>query len=182
MEKGGSMKTSKKTCLFAIVCLVSGILVLPGQTKKNPPPSQQQPPISVVKCIDVIIPSFTATLVNTQVNTPGIEFPTDTVKLQAVLKNSGLLPLPADALIEILLYKNGTLIKRVVFTGILGANGSTWTWNHVDSFPHGASTFYMIYAAQWMYAECTVDNNGASFYVNENLLHAAQHFQFQLPK
>jgi hypothetical protein len=173
MKEGETMKNSKKICLLVPVCLAFGILILPGQTKKVPPAPQPKPP-TVRKCFDIVIPSFTATLVSSQLNTPGIEFPTDTVKLQVVLKNAGLMPLPADTQIELRLYRNGELIKLLYFSNILGAGSSTWTWTYTDTFPHGQKTFYLVWAGQTMYQECSVDNNGASFYVNEELLHAVK--------
>jgi hypothetical protein len=173
MKERETMKNAKKIRLLLPACMIFGIMILPGQMKRVPPVSQPKPPI-VIKCIDIIIPTFTATLVSTQVGRPGIEFPTDTVTLRAVLKNAGLLPLPADAQIELRLYRNNEPIKILNFTNILGAGGSTWTWTCTDTFPHGLKTLYMVWAGQIMYQECSVDNNAASFYVNETLLHAVK--------
>ena len=167
------MRKASMSIVFALVFMAADILILPGQIKKVSLPSQRKPP-TVRKCIDIIVDSFTATLVSTQVGTPGIEFPTDTVKLRAVLKNVGILPLPSDAFIELGLYRNNENIRSHSYANILGASGSAWAWTYTDTFVHGTPTLYLIYAGQGRYQECLLGNNGKSFYVNETLLHAAK--------
>jgi hypothetical protein len=131
----------------------------------------KKPP--VLRCPDVIIDSFTVRLVSTQVGMPGKEFPTDTVRLRAVLKNVGNLPLPPNTYVYLYMYRNNDFINVRTNQNILGAPGSTWAWDCTDTFTHGAPTAYMVWASLNSVPECSAENNTARLTIQEALLHAA---------
>ncbi|MGD1147656.1 MAG: hypothetical protein ABR961_06895 [Thermoanaerobaculaceae bacterium] len=167
----------KNACVVCAVCLGVALAAPAEPPKSGVGVSQQKvPPVPTVRtCIDVVVDSFTATLFSTQVGTPGIEFPTDTVTLLVVLKNAGNLPLPADATIELRLYRNNELLTIPTYTNILGAPGSRWSWAYKATFTHGVPTMFMAYAAQPRYQECDpINNNTAKLTINETLLHPAR--------
>ncbi len=169
------MRTKALVAGVAFFGMALGALAEPPKPGVATSQQKMSPVPSVRKCIDVVVDSFTATLLSTQVGTPGIEFPTDTVTLLVWLKNAGNLPLPSDASIQLSLYRNDVLLTIPSYTGILGAPGSRWSWAYKATFPHGVPTSFMVYAAQPRYQECDpINNNTKRININETLLHAAK--------
>jgi len=159
-----------KKFMSTILCAGMALSALAATQKTVVPIAKQKlPPLR--RCPDVIIDSFTARLVSTQVGMPGKEFPADTVRLRAVLKNAGNLALPPGTFVELRLYRNNDNIGVRIYQNILGASGSTWAWDRTDTFTHGVATTYMVYATLNSVPECSIDNNTARLTVSEALLH-----------
>jgi hypothetical protein len=162
-----------KRFMSTVLCAGMALSALAATQKTVVPIAKQLPP-PLRKCLDVIFASFTVRLVSTQVGMPGKEFHTDTVRLRAVLKNTGNLALPPGTFIELRLYRNNDNIGVRYYQDILGASGSTWAWDRTDTFTHGVPTTYMVYASLSSVAECSIDNNTARLTVSEALLHAGK--------
>lgn len=162
-----------KKFISYVLCAGMALGALAATQKSVAPIAKQKlPPLR--KCIDVIINSFTVRLVSTQVGMPGKEFPADTVRLRAVLKNAGNLALPYGTFVELRLYRNNDSVSIRTFRNILGASGSTWAWDCTDTFTHGVPTTYMVYVTLNSVPECSIDNNTARLTINEALLHAGK--------
>jgi hypothetical protein len=155
---------------FPIFLSLFGAITLMGQTKVINPAQRVRPPISRQPCPDIAVISFAATLVSTQVGDSSVDFPHDTVRLDATLGNEGTLAVPRNASLHIELSKNGEVIYKADKIELLGAPGSRWTLHQTDSFPHNLKTTYTITVTTSL-TECRKDNNQASFTIDETKLH-----------
>ena len=126
----------------------------------------------MLKCPDVAVTSLTATLVSTLLGDLQVEFPMDTVRVEAVLENLGSASVPPGTSLYLILKKNGTVIQSASTRDILGAPGSRWTYSVNDSFPHGRKTIYVFQVATTL-RECQVNNNQATHKIDEKKLHPA---------
>jgi hypothetical protein len=170
------MKKWKNMIFFLFAFLAVGFLALPAQTKENYPPSNQIPPPHWRPCVDIAVVSFTATLIRTQLGDPAVEVPHDTIKLRAVLKNIGNMDLPPrDNQLNVWMKKNNETFYRIQVNDFPGVSGGSKEISCTDSFPHGVKTDYYI-GVSLFYGECStsVENNQASFTINEAKLHPLQ--------
>jgi hypothetical protein len=129
-----------------------------------------QPPVILLKCPDIAVSGMNATLVSTLLGDPQVEFPMDTVKLEATLENVGSEAVPPGAFIYIILKRNGEAVRSATVVDTLGAPGSSWTYSVNDSFPHGQKTTYVLQASSPL-KECRLSNNLAALTINEKKLH-----------
>jgi hypothetical protein len=160
--------------LFAFFAVIS--LALPAQKKTNIPANNQIPPPHWLPCVDIAVVSFTATLISTQVGDPAVEFPHDTIRLRAVLKNIGNKDLPPrDNQLNVWMKRNNETFYRVQVNDFPGTSGSSKEISCTDSFPHGVKTDYYV-GVSLFYGECStsIENNQASFTINEGQLHPVQ--------
>jgi hypothetical protein len=156
---------------FAFLCI--GFLALPAQKKVSTPPNDQIAPPHWRPCVDIAVVSFTATLIRTQLGDSAVEIPHDTVRLRAVLKNTGNKDLPPrDNQLNVWMKRNNETFFRVQVNDFPGTSGSSKEITCTDSFPHGVKTDYYV-GVSLFYGECStsVDNNQASFTIDENQLH-----------
>jgi hypothetical protein len=163
----------KKSLPFvALVLLVAASLALPAEQKKSKPPASGKNPDTALNCPDVAVTSLTATLVSTLLGDLQVEFPMDTVRVEATLENLGSAAVPPGTSLYLILKKNGTVIQSASTRDILGAPGSRWTYSVDDSFPHGRKTTYVFQVATTL-RECLVNNNQATRKIDEKKLHPA---------
>jgi len=161
----------KNLPLVALALLTAGFFLLQAEQKVKPT-AGRKPPAILIKCPDIAVTGMQITLVNTLLGDPQVEFPMDTVKLEATLENVGSEPVPPGALLYVILKKNGEAIQSAVGTDNLGAPGSRWTYSVNDSFRHGQKTTYVIQAASTL-RECRVSNNQMTRTIDEKKLHPA---------
>jgi len=88
---------------------------------------------------DVEVTNAHFALVSTELGKPGVEFPKDTVRFTAQLKNVGLAPCPEGGSYHIQLTRNGLSIANSTATDLLSARGSTFAYSWVDTIVHGAA-------------------------------------------
>ncbi len=88
---------------------------------------------------DVEVTGAHFALVATELGKPGVEFPRDTVRFTAQLKNVGLAPCPGGGSYHIQLTRNGASIADSTATDLLGARGSTYAYSWTDTIVHGAA-------------------------------------------
>ena len=162
------IKKSLPYCVLAL--LLSASLLLQAEQKKAQPATPQDQPATTLKCPDVAITSLNATLVSTLLGDLQVEFPMDTVKLEATLENAGSAAIPPGTPLYLILKKNGKVIQSLSATDILGAPGSRWTYSVNDSFQHNQKTTYTIQVASPL-KECRVSNNRALHRIDEKKLH-----------
>ena len=155
-----------------LAMLVAGSLHLQAEQKQAKPPTSQGQPVAMLNCPDVAITSLNATLVSTLLGDLQVEFPMDTVKLEAKLESVGSAAIPQGTSLYLILKKNGRVIQSVSATDILGAPGSRWTYSVNDSFTHNQKTNYAIQVASTL-KECRVSNNQATHRIDEKKLHPA---------
>jgi hypothetical protein len=170
------MKSWKNSICLFIAFLFIGFLALPAQEKVGNPSSNQIPPPHWRPCVDIAVVSFTATLISTQAGDPTVEFPHDTVKLRAVLKNIGNKDLPArDNQLNVWMKRNNETFYRVQVNDFPGTSGSSKEMTCTDTFPHGVKTNYYV-GVSLFYGECSpsIENNQATFTINEAQLHPVQ--------
>jgi hypothetical protein len=164
------IKKSLPYCVLAL--LLTASLRLQAQQSKTGTAASQDPPAPVLKCPDLAITSLNATLVSTLLGDLQVEFPMDTVKLEAALENAGSAAIPPGTSIYLILKKNGKVIQSLSATDVLGAPGSRWTYCVNDSFQHNQKTTYTIQVASTL-KECRVSNNRAMHRIDEKKLHPA---------
>lgn len=158
-------------CAF-LALLAAGSMTLPAQQKEVKPTTSREQPVTALKCPDVAVTSLTATLVSTLLGDLQVEFPMDTVKVEATLENVGSAAVPPGTSLYLILKKNGEVIQSASTRDILGAPGSRWTYSVNDSFPHGRKTIYVFQIASTL-RECRVSNNQATHKIDEKKLHPA---------
>jgi hypothetical protein len=163
---------NKSLPLVVLALLAAGSLHLRAEQKKVKPAASQKSPVILLKCPDIAVHNMQVTLVNTLLGDLQVEFPMDTVKLEATLENVGSAAVPPGALLYVILKKNGEAIQSAIATDALGAPGSRWTYSVNDSFTHGQKTTYVIQAAS-AFRECRVSNNQATRTIDEKKLHPA---------
>jgi len=161
----------KKSLPYGVLTLLlaASLLLQAGQIKAKPATGLDQP-ASTLKCPDLAITSLTATLVSTLLGDLQVEFPMDTVKLEAALENAGSAAIPPGTALYLILKKNGKVIQSLSATDVLGAPGSRWTYRVNDSFQHNQKTAYTIQVASTL-KECRVSNNRALHRIDEKKLH-----------
>lgn len=152
----------KHVPLWLILPLAAGILPLRAD--------QTRAAAKKAKCPDVAVTSMKITLLSTLVDDPEVEFPLDTVRVEAVLESVGSKDIPAGALLYVMLKRNGKVVHSTSATDALGPPGSRWNYCASDSFVHGRKTVYLVEASA-AFRECRLDNNRASLTVDEKKLH-----------
>ncbi|HUU04919.1 MAG TPA: hypothetical protein VMZ49_03465, partial [Patescibacteria group bacterium] len=163
----------KKSLPFvALALLVAASLTLPAQQKDVKTIASQEKPVKSLTCPDVAVTSLTATLVSTLLGDLQVEFPMDTVKVEATLENVGSAAVPPGTSLYLILKKNGEVIQSASTRDILMAPGSRWTYSVNDSFLHGRKTTYVFQVATTL-RECRVSNNQATRKIDEKKLHPA---------
>jgi hypothetical protein len=163
---------NKSLPLIVLALLTAGSLHLQAEQKKVKPAASPKPPVVLLKCPDIAVQNMQVTLVNTLLGDLQVEFPLDTVKLEATLENVGSEAVPPGALLYVILKKNGEAIQSAIATDTLGVPGSRWTYSVNDSFTHGQKTTYVFQAAS-AFRECRVSNNQATRTIDEKKLHPA---------
>jgi hypothetical protein len=165
------MKNFRIALLFACGFFAAGSLALPDQKIQLHKPS-----VDLFLCPDIEVVSFDALLYSTQVGTPLIEFPTDTVAVYYDLKNSGKAAVPNGTVLNIVFKRNGKVLRSFSITPTaryLGAPDSHSGGGFTDSFPHGEKMTYSVQVTGPI-QECTTNNNSASFTIDEDKLHKGQ--------
>jgi hypothetical protein len=159
----------KYRCLLLVFFAAAS---LAGLTPARKPltDTASQPPVILLKCPDIAVTGMNATLVSTLLGDPQVEFPMDTVKLEATLENVGSEAVPPGAFIYIILKRNGEAVRSATAVDPLGAPGSNWTYSVNDSFPHGQKTTYVLQASSQL-KECRLSNNLAALTIDEKKLH-----------
>ena len=158
-------------CAF-LALLVAASLTLPSQQKEVKNTTSREQQVTELNCPDVAVTSLTATLVSTLLGDLQVEFPMDTVKLEATLENVGSAAVPPGTSLYLILKKNGEVIQSASTRDILMAPGSRWTYSVNDSFLHGRKTTYVFQVATTL-RECRVSNNQATRKIDEKKLHPA---------
>jgi hypothetical protein len=144
-----------------------------GQTKVTSPAQQQKPAVAQKLCADVAFVSFTAKLVSTQVGDKSVEFPQDTVRLDAILANNGTLDISRSTRYHVELTRNSETIYKRDLNELLRGPGSRWTFHQIDTFPHNQKTTYTLSVTAPI-DECRKDNNQATLTIDEAKLHPAK--------
>ncbi len=119
---------------------------------------------------DIAVLDVKITLLETQLNTPGVEFPTDKVKIEAPIRNVGTKSIPQGSSLNILVEKNGQFFRGSVASDAIGSPGSEFTYQTTDSFPHGQLTEYRI-SVRPINGEPQTSNNSNSAVTDEFQLH-----------
>ena len=88
----------KRLPFVALALLAAASLALPAQQTKSKKPASREKQVIELKCPDVAVTSLTATLVSTLLGDLQVEFPMDTVRVEAVLENLGSAAVPAGNL------------------------------------------------------------------------------------
>ena len=156
----------------ALALLAAASLALPAQQKEVKNTASREQKVIELNCPDVAVTSLTATLVSTLLGDLQVEFPMDTVRLEATLENVGSAAVPPGTSLYLILKKNGEVIQSAGTRDILMAPGSRWTYSVNDSFPHGRKTMYVFQVATTL-RECRVSNNRATCRIDEKKLHPA---------
>ncbi|MBI4917742.1 MAG: hypothetical protein HY825_18025 [Acidobacteria bacterium] len=149
------------------------VLAQTGQMSPRnvPKPGQPQPgPFRPLPDVEVTAAHFA--LVSTQLGKPGVEFPNDTVRFTAQLKNVGLAPCPAGGSYHIVVTRNGVGIANSTATDLLSARGSSFTYSFIDTIVHGAAKelTYRITVTPG-FVQASTANNSASCKGYEGMLH-----------
>lgn len=161
----------KKRLLFvALALLAAASLALPAQQKEIKNTASREQQVTELNCPDVAVTSLTAILVSTLLGDLQVEFPMDTVRVEATLENVGSAAVPPGTSLYLILKKNGEVIQSAGTRDILMAPGSRWTYSVNDSFPHGRKTIYAFQVASTL-RECRVSNNRATCRIDEKKLH-----------
>jgi hypothetical protein len=159
----------KKAWLFVSIFLfVCGTIALTGQEKKTL--QRQLPSILKQDCPDIVVTAVDAKLIGTQVGDSSADFPHDTVRVEATLKNGGNKPVPAGTILHIEFKRNGQTFTFVDPVGVLSDPGSSWSIARTDKFPHNAQTTYTV-AVTTSLNECQKANNQATLTIDEARLH-----------
>jgi hypothetical protein len=165
----------RKVVLPLALALITAVpIVATAQTRQLLPPAGQRPAVVVPKCIDIEVSSLTAALVSTQANDPSVESPHDKVRVRAVLKNIGNLPVLAESNVRVWVKRNTEIAYDKEYFGILGAGGSSWELVVDDSFPHNLPTTYSVGVSLMGPAECSTENNKNTFAIDETRLHTTK--------
>ena len=118
-----------KILLFvALALLAAASLAWPAQQTEVKNTTSREQQVTELNCPDVAVTSLTATLVSTLLGDLQVEFPMDTVRVEATLENVGSAAVPPGTSLYLILKKNGTVIQSASTRDILGAPGSRWTW------------------------------------------------------
>ena len=135
----------KKSLPFvALALLAAASLTLPAQQKEVKNTASREQKVTELNCPDVAVTSLTATLVSTLLGDLQVEFPMDTVRVEATLENVGSATVPPGTSLYLILKKNSEVIQSAGTRDILMAPGSRWTYSVNDSFPHGRKTMYAL--------------------------------------
>ncbi len=113
----------KSTPLVVLALLAAGCLQAQTEPKKIDPAAVRKTPAILLKCPDIAVTDMRVTLLNTLLGDPQVEFPMDTVKLEATLENVGSVAVPAGALLYVILKRNGEAIQSAVATDASGSSG-----------------------------------------------------------
>jgi len=144
-------------------------------TARPAAPQSQIDTSKLVPCADIEIASLSLSLASSTVGTPeGGEFPTDTISVEARIKNVGAGSLPAGSRVVLTLTRNGAaVVTGVDITSSVSAPGSSFTWRKKDQFPHlqAQKYEYRLTATPSGVAECRTDNNSRLASVTEAALH-----------
>ncbi|HVP91092.1 MAG TPA: hypothetical protein VMS75_07725 [Terriglobales bacterium] len=167
------MKRNKERTLLAVAFLLGGAFALMGQTKVVSPAQGQRSPALKQPCADVAVVSFTARLLSTQVGDKSVEFPKDTVALEATLSNIGTLAISRATSYHVELVRNGEAIYARDEIELLLGPGTRRTLHWVETFPHNQKTTYALSVTTAL-AECRKDNNQATLTIDEKKLHPAK--------
>lgn len=166
------MTKDKAWPFFATFLFLVGAVALAGQPKVVST-TQKTHQADRVLCADVAVVSFTARLISTQVGDKSVEFPHDTVALEATLSNIGTLAISRATSYHVELSKNGeTIYTRDEIELLLGP-GTRRTLHWIDTFPHNQKTTYALSVTTAL-TECRKDNNRATFTIDEAKLHPAK--------
>ncbi len=130
---------------------------------------------------DVEVTNAHFALVSTELGKPGVEFPRDTVRFTAQLKNVGLAPCPEGGSYHIQLTRNGVSIANSTATNLLGARGSTYAYSWVDTIVHGAAKelTYRITVTP-AFAQAGTANDSAFCMGYEGMLHGFGNTDFAI--
>jgi len=159
----------KYPCL--LLFLFTAIPLASLATQKKPlTVTDSKPPVIMLKCPDIAVTGMSVTLVSTLLGDPQVEFPMDTVKLEATLENIGSEAVPPGTFIYVILKRNGEAVRSATVPDPLGAPGSSWVYSVIDSFLHGQKTTYVIQASSTL-KECRLSNNLAALTIDEKKLH-----------
>ena len=164
------MKNNKARLFVPVFLFLSGALAVMGQTKGVSPTQSQKPPAPKPPCADVAVVSFTARLISTQVGDKSVEFPHDTVALEATLSNTGTLAISRATSYHVELSKNGESIYTRDEIELLLGPGTRRTLHWIDTFPHNQKTTYALSVTTAL-TECRKDNNQATLTIDEKKLH-----------
>ena len=166
--------------IFILALLVTGLngLRADKQTSKqsNKQTTNQDKalpsPFRLLPEIEVIVSGFQR--VSTELGLPGIEFPNDKLRLNYVLKNSGLAPCPEGGSFHIQLKRNGASIANSTFTNLLGAPGTTYKYSFIDTIVHGQvkELNYKITVTP-NFKEFSDGNNSRDSMINEPMIHGS---------
>ncbi len=167
--------------IFIVPWLATG---LDDQQVAKPAVDQVNPRPSPARLLpDVVVTSPKFTLVSTELGKPGVEFPKDTVRFTATLKNSGLAPCPEGGSYYIQLTRNGVLVANSGATNLLGGVGSTYGYSWIDTIVHGQAKelTYKITVTP-SFNEVRSDNNVATCTGYEGFLHGYGGADFGITK
>jgi len=159
----------KYPCLLLVLFTALPLASLATQ-KKSLTTTASKPPVIMLKCPDIAVSGMSATLVSTLLGDPQVEFPMDTVKLEATLENIGSEAVPPGTFVYVILKRNGEAVRSATIPDPLGAPGSSWNYSVTDSFLHGQKTTYVIQASSTL-KECRLSNNLAALTIDEKKLH-----------
>ena len=153
--------------VFVLAAALGGRQTVP-QTPTRPRPLPR--PVKLLPDVEVKGARFS--LISTELGKPGVEFPRDTVRFTATLKNAGLAPCPEGGSFHIQLTRNGVAIANSTASDLLGAVGSTYSYSWVDTIVHGqAKELSYTITVSPAFLELTGNNNSASCMGYEGMLH-----------
>lgn len=147
-----------------------------GATGNAPPRSvAKQPahPASPCRLPDLVVASLTIELVSTTMGQPGVEFPTDRLKITGVIKDAGGMKSPAG--FKVTLSKSGAHVIASRTIAAPATPGQVWSLVHDDTFLHdapgGHGPGYLV-KAEADFSECSKGNNQLAINLNDATLHA----------
>ncbi|HVN77276.1 MAG TPA: hypothetical protein VMT19_13240 [Thermoanaerobaculaceae bacterium] len=171
--------------VMTLAAAAAFLLALPafGQTdqmqpRQVPKPNVPQPgPYRPLPDVEVTNAHFA--LVSTELGQSGVEFPKDTVRFTAQLKNVGPAPCPKGGSYHIQLTRNRVSIANSTATDLLGARGSTYAYSFVDTIVHGAAKelTYRITVTPG-FAQASTANDSAFCMGYEGMLHGFGYVDF----
>jgi len=149
----------------------------PKQTTNQDKPIPR--PIKLLPEIEVIVSGFQR--VSTELGMSGIEFPNDKLRLNYMLKNSGLAPCPEGGSYHIQLKRNGESVANSTYTNLLGAPGSTYNYSFIDTIVHGQvkELNYKITVTP-NFNEISDGNNSRDSMINEPMIHGSGNVDYAI--
>jgi hypothetical protein len=153
------------------VVLVLAAGPLSAQTSKAPPQVDRRAIALPKTCMlpDLAVASLTIELVSTTKGQPGMEFPTDRLRITAVVKDIGGVKSLTGFTVKLSKLALGVLATKSIPAPT--AAGQVWTLTHDDTYLHDRAPAYQV-VVEAGFDECSKANNKMLLGLNDQVLHA----------